>query len=91
MGNTTITIVQVSPLEFQEMLMGAIEKAVENVTEKQKFILHEDRFLTGEEAKKRLGVSQNTFKSYVEEGKIKAYHFKGVGRPKYKLSEIMAI
>ena len=48
-----------------------------------------ERYISANEACRLLGVTFNTFKTYVTEGTIKAYYPSALGNPKYLLSEIL--
>lgn len=49
----------------------------------------QNRYITANEAANLLGVTFNTFKTFVADGTIKAHYPSATGHPKYLLSEIL--
>lgn len=74
--------------ELKKLLEETLDKMSSAITANILFKMGE-RYISANEACRLLGVTFNTFKTYVTEGTIKAHYPSALGNPKYLLSEIL--
>lgn len=74
--------------ELKKLLEDTLNKMSSAITANILYKMGE-RYISANEACRLLGVTFNTFKTYVTEGTIKAHYPSATGHPKYLLSEIL--
>ena len=73
--------------QLQALIQSAVEAAVHRIVEGA--IPKQDQYLNAKEAAKALGISQKTFYTRVQTGKIKPVFMPGASRPVYSKNQIM--
>ena len=80
-------MVLIDAAQLQALIQSAVEAAVGRIVEGT--IQKQDQYLNAKEAAKALGISQKTFYTRVQTGKIKAVFLPGASRPVYSKNQIM--
>ena len=76
--------------ELKKFLEDALNDIISVKLDEIKSDLH-NRYISANEACRFLGVTFNTFKTYVDEGTIKAHYPSALGNPKYLYSDILKL